>query len=260
MIFGKLIAGFLGLLVAGLPGLLVGVLVGHLFDQGLGGQLSLARPERLARMQRTFFETSFQLLGHIAKVDGRISEAEVAQAEAMMRQLGIGGEQRDAAINHFKRGSTADFDPETVLARFVEDCAGPRQIAQTLLVFLISMAAADGTIDRSEHDALLGIARYLGYQAAEFEQLLRMVEAQSHFHEPSAASAEDQLADAYRALGVDPGCSDKEVKRAYRRLMSEHHPDKLIARGVPESMMKVATEKAQEIQAAYELIRKLRQV
>ena len=86
-----------------------------------------------------------------------------------------------------------------------------------------------------------------------------MVEAQSHFHEPPSASAEDQLADAYQALGVDPSCTDKELKRAYRRLMSEHHPDKLIARGVPESMMKVATEKAQEIQAAYELVRKQRQ-
>ena len=247
------------MLLGGIPGLLIGILVGHVFDRGLGVQLSLARPERLARMQRTFFETSFQLLGHIAKVDGRISESEVAQAEAMMRQLGISGEQRDAAINLFKRGSAADFDPQTALSRFTEDCAGPRQIAQTLLVFLISMAAADGTIDRSEHDALLEIARYLGYQAAEFEQLLRMVEAQGHFHGPSAASAEDQLTDAYRALGVDPGCSDKELKRAYRRLMSEHHPDKLIARGVPESMMKVATEKAQEIQAAYELVRKLRQ-
>ena len=66
------------------------------------------------------------------------------------------------------------------------------------------------------------------------------------------------LADAYLALGVSRDCDDRSLKRAYRRLMSEHHPDKLIAQGVPEDMVKLGTEKSQEIQAAYELIRKQR--
>jgi DnaJ like chaperone protein len=259
MFFGKIIAGFFGLLLGGLPGLLLGVLAGHFFDRGLSGQLSLASPERLARMQQTFFETAFQLLGHVAKADGRVSESEIAQAEALMRQLGIADDRRQAAIVEFKRGAAADFDLEKALSRFNEDCAGPRMVAQTMLVFVISMAQADGTVDRQEHDVLARISRYLGYQAAEFERLLQMVEAQSHFHETTTAPAQDQVADAYQALGVDPDCTDRELKRAYRKLMSEHHPDKLIARGVPESMMKVATEKAQEIQAAYELIKSSRQ-
>ena len=105
MVFGKLVAGLLGLLMAGPLGLVIGLFVGHIFDRGLAGNLSLATPERLARMQRSFFETSFQLLGHVAKVDGRVSEAEIAQAEALMRQLGISGSQRDAAIAEFKRGN-----------------------------------------------------------------------------------------------------------------------------------------------------------
>jgi DnaJ like chaperone protein len=259
MFFGKIIAGFFGLLLGGLPGLLLGVLAGHFFDRGLSGQLSLASPERLARMQQTFFETAFQLLGHVAKADGRVSESEIAQAEALMRQLGIVGGRRQAAIAEFKRGAAADYELEKALSRFNQDCAGPRVVAQTLLVFVISMAQADGTVDRQEHDVLASVARYLGYQAAEFERLLQMVQAQSHFHETASAPARDQLTDAHQALGVEAGCSDRELKRAYRKLMSEHHPDKLIARGVPESMMKVATEKAQEIQAAYELIKTSRQ-
>lgn len=259
MIFGKFIAGVLGLLVAGPLGLAVGLFVGHLFDRGLAGQFAAIRPERLAAMQRSFFDTSFRLLGHVAKADGHISEAEIAQTEALMRQLGISGDQRDAAIARFKEGAAADFDLDATLARFNQDCAGPRQVAQTLLVFLISMAAADGSIDRSEHAVMQRVALGMGFRAEEFEQLLRMVEAQSHFHGTSATTPQDQLGDAYLALGVTEECSDKEVKRAYRRLMSEHHPDKLIARGVPESMLKVATEKAQEIQAAYEIISKSRQ-
>ena len=259
--FGKIIGGLLGLLVANLPGLILGVLAGHWFDRGLARSLGLASPARLLQAQKTFFETSFQLLGYVAKADGRVSEQEVAQAESLMRQLGISGEQRTAAITLFKQGSAADFQVEPVISRFNQDCAGPRQIAHTLLLFLLGMALADGVLADSERQVLSRIASLLGYSEAEFAQLLQMVEAQTHFHDyqPGSQSANvDQVADAYRALGVDRDCSDKDLKRAYRKLMSEHHPDKLIAQGVPESMIKVATEKAQEIQAAYELIRKSR--
>ncbi|MEP5765904.1 MAG: co-chaperone DjlA [Halieaceae bacterium] len=260
MIYGKIVAGSLGLLLGGLPGLLLGVLLGHWFDRGLSHSLGFGSPEQLARMREVFFETSFLLLGHMAKADGRVSEAEVTQAENVMQQLGISGAQRQVAIDLFKRGAASEFDLELTLARFQQECAGPRQIAHTLLIFLISMALADGEMHPGERELLHEVARSLGYADAEFEQLLRMVEAQSHFHDFSGArpAPVSQLADAYLALGVEDSCSDAELKRAYRRRMSEHHPDKLIARGVPEEMLKVATEKAQEIQAAYELIKTTR--
>ena len=73
-----------------------------------------------------------------------------------------------------------------------------------------------------------------------------------------AATARTSLKDAYRLLGVSDGASDAELKKAYRRLMSQHHPDKLVAKGLPEQMVKDATEKTQQIKAAYELIRKSR--
>ncbi len=259
---GKLLGGLIGLLVAGPAGLVLGLFAGHVFDKGLARNLGLGSPEALAQARQTFFDTSFLLMGHIAKADGRVSEQEIAQAESLMRQLGITGEQREAAIARFKEGAAAGFEPAPALARFKQDCAGPRQVANTLLVFLVAMALADGRIDEAEHRLLRDIGSGLGYNTAEFEQLLGMVEAQSHFHnyQPGAGAAPaDALADAYRALGVDPGCTDAELKRAYRKLMSEHHPDKLAARGVPDSMMKVATEKAQEIQAAYELAKRSRQ-
>ncbi len=259
--FGKIVGGLLGLLVAGIPGLVIGVLAGHWFDRGLAHNLRMVSPERLAAARETFFTVSFELLGHIAKADGRVSEAEISQAEALMQQLGITGEQRDQAIARFKEGARPEFELEASVARFKQDCAGPRQIAHTLILFLAGMALADGEISAPERQVLGRVAELLGINAAALRQLLEMFEAQAHFHDyrpgdqPAAA---DQLADAYRALGVDGGCSDRELKRAYRKLMSEHHPDKLMAQGVPESMLKVATEKAQEIQAAYELVKKSR--
>ena len=260
MIYGKLIGGILGLILGGLFGLLLGLLAGHWFDRGLARTLGFGSPEQMARLRQAFFESSFLLLGHVAKADGRVSEQEVAQAESLMQQLGISGGQREQAIALFKRGAAADFDMEPTVQDFREACGGARQVAHTLLVFLISMALADGVIAQSESAVIENIASKMGFSHDQFQQLLRMVEAQSHFHnyQAGAANPADQLADAYLALGVAEDCSESELKRAYRRLMSQHHPDKLIARGVPEDMLKIATEKAQEIQAAYELIKKSR--
>ena len=100
----------------------------------------------------------------------------------------------------------------------------------------------------------------MGFGEAQLTQLLRMAQAPEHVHGRASSSASSgiSLRDAYTALGVDERVSDKDLKRAYRKLMSQNHPDKLIARGVPEDMIKIATGKSQEIQSAYEMIRKHR--
>ena len=260
MIYGKLVAGLLGLLLAGPFGALLGLVFGHWFDRGLQHSLGFGTPEQLARVRELFFETSFLLLGHVAKADGRITEAEIAHAESIMQQLGVQGSQRETAIGLFRRGAASDFQLEATVSRFSQGCGGHRQLPHTLLVFLMSLALADGVIDAAEREALEKISALLGHPRAAFEQLLRMVEAQSHFHNfrASATPHQDQFADAHLALGVESSCSDRELKHAYRKLMSQHHPDKLIAQGVPEEMVKLATEKSQEILAAYELISRQR--
>jgi DnaJ like chaperone protein len=261
MFYGKLIAGLLGFLLLGPIGLLLGLLIGHFFDRGLSHTFGFGSPERLEQVRTTFFEVSFQLLGHVAKADGRVSEEEIAQAEEIMRQMGVQGEHRQDAIRFFKQGSQTGYRPETAVSRFNEICGGHRQVQQMLLVFLIGMAGADGVIDPAERSVLETLARLLGFPAAQFARLLDMVQAQHRFHEqrPGAgAPAGAGLADAYRALGVSSDISDRDLKRAYRKLMSQHHPDKLIARGVPEDMIRLATEKSQEIQAAYDLVTRSR--
>jgi DnaJ like chaperone protein len=136
-------------------------------------------------------------------------------------------------------------------------CGHTHSLKQMLLIYLIVMALSDGRVDPAEERLLIDIARHLGYDQAAFKRMLDMVLNQSHFAGDQATSA-TALDDAYKALGVSKESSDQEVKRAYRKLMSQYHPDKLMGQGVPEDMIAVATEQAQEVQVAYDLITKSR--
>ncbi|NQX87203.1 MAG: co-chaperone DjlA [Halioglobus sp.] len=260
MVFGKVICGLIGLAAGGIPGLVVGLLVGHAFDRGLGKTFQFGSPENVARIRDSFFETTFLLSGVIAKADGQISQAEIEHTEKMFTQMGLDAGLRRRAIALFHQGAAPEFDVESAVRAFLGICGAQRQLQQTLLLFLVSLAHADRSLAPAEHAALVRIAGLMGLAAAQLEQLVRMVRAQGQFRQQgdTARQAGDNLAHAYAALGVDSSTSDKALKRAYRRLMSEHHPDKLIAKGVPEDMVRLATERAQEIQAAYETIRKSR--
>ncbi len=257
---GKLIGGVIGLLTGGLVGLLLGLLVGHLFDRGLANSLRFVSPENVARIKQSFFETTFTLLGALAKSDGRVSEKEVAYTERIFTQMGLSAPQRKRAIELFRRGAAPDFQLEPAVSAFMQACGPVKPLHHTLLLYLASLALADGSVADRERDFLHRVARLLGFGTAQVDQLLRMVQAQDHFHGAGGFTAQPgtSLEDAYTALGVGQDATDRELKQAYRRLMSEHHPDKLIARGVPEDMVKLATEKSQEIQAAYALIKQSR--
>ncbi len=262
MFYGKVVTGLLGLLVGGPIGLLLGIFVGHQFDRGLRRTMEANSPENIARLKTRFFETIFLLLGHMAKADGRISQQEVDHTEMIIRQMGLDADQRQRAIALFKQGAAAGFDVRATISAFLELCGRQPQLRQTLLMFLVSLALVDHGIEPEERRVLENIAGLLGFNPVQLEHLLRMAQAQEQFHHRpgggSAAGGPDRLEAAYAALGVSADVSDRDLKKAYRKLMSENHPDKLIARGVPEDMLKVATEKSQEITAAYELVSRSR--
>lgn len=264
MIAGKIFGAIFGyLLTRSWIGIVLGILVGHYFDKGLRGmkaQSSTAGAIPLA--EHPFFATVFTIFGHLAKADGRISEAEIASVEQVMAQLGIGGVTRSEAIALFKRGAAPDFQIEPQISSFLQHAIFQPELRQVLLEYLVTFALADGAIHPAEAEILQRVAQYLGFERAQFLQFLDMLQAQQRFHRrdygADTATARDALADAYRALGVSSDAGDDEVKKTYRKLMSQHHPDKLIAQGVPPDMVKLATEKTQEIQAAYELIQRAR--
>ena len=125
-----------------------------------------------------------------------------------------------------------------------------------LLEILISTALADGSLHGDEERTLQHIAAQLNWRPEEFFHLLRMVSGQAQFGDIRVES--QKLDAAYELLGVQESVTDQELKKSYRRLMNQHHPDKLVAKGLPEEMIDIATQKTQDIKEAYELIKKHR--
>ncbi len=256
----KFLGALIGFYFLGFIGALIGFFIGGAIDRNIAYGAGAINPLSNALRQSVFIETLFTLKGKLAKADGHISQDEIDHTEQVIQQLGMSAEHRKVAIDLFRKGAAAEFDIGPQLGRFMQVCGHTHHLKQVLLVYLIVLALSDGKIDAAEEALLSDIAQRLGYSQAEFRRQLEMVLNQSHFAGAGGqAVATSALEDAYKALGVSQSSSDQEVKRAYRKLMSQYHPDKLIGQGLPEDMVAVATQQAQEIQVAYDLITRSRQ-
>ena len=173
-----------------------------------------------------------------------------------MQRMHLTSEQRVLAINLFNEGKKESFPLNDVLAQFKREAFRRRNLVQMFLEILISTALADGSLHGDEERTLQHIAAQLNWRPEEFFLLLRMVSGQAQFGDIRAESK--KLDAAYDLLGVQKSVTDQELKKSYRRLMNQHHPDKLVAKGLPEEMIDIATQKTQDIKAAYELIKKHR--
>ena len=265
--WGKLVGGAFGFMLGGPLGALLGIALGHNFDKGLkalpedGGFASGDRE----RVQTAFFAATFAVMGRVAKADGRVSPEEIRMAEAVMAEMSLDAARRKTAIRLFQQGKSSDFDLDAVLEQFRRECHGRSTLIGMFVELQIQAAYADGRLDPAEDRLLRQICGQLGVSEFDYHRLERMVRAQRGFAgdagggpRGAAKPARPSLQDAYQLLGVAPGASDAEVKRAYRRLLSQHHPDKLVSKGLPEEMMKVAAQKTHEIRQAYERIREAR--
>jgi len=248
--WGTLLGGTLGFVFGGPIGAIIGAAVGGNFDRGvkMGGQFDMGDQQRV---QAAFFTTTFSVMGHVAKADGHVSAQEIATARNIMAQMQLSEEQREAAINFFDQGKVADFPLQEILQQFKKECHGRRNLIQMFVEIQISTALADGKVDTNEKHLLYAIGETLGFSSAQIDHLFNMANAQ-----PASNNDSLTLNQAYMILGVDQGSNEAAVKKAYRRLMSQHHPDKLVAKGLPDEMIQLATEKTQEIRKAYDLIKK----
>lgn len=265
MAAGKWIGGFLGWMTGGPIGALAGIVLGSLFDSvmdsvntpdtqgtfdGRSGFESQAYQQQYQQQgQRNSFMFSLLVLSaYIIRADGRVMHSEMELVRRFLRQNfgDSAAVQGDDILRRLfdeqKREGTQRF------RRTVNDCCA--QIARNmdyaqrlqLLNFLVLIAQADGHVDPAEVIAMKDCAQWMQMSADEVDSMLGL--------------GKDDLQSAYKVLGVSSEATDDEVKRAYRRLALEHHPDKVAALG--EDVRKAAEKKFQEINAAKELIWKTR--
>lgn len=247
-IFGAIFGGFSGALM----GAAVGWLAGSVLRRILIGQLHIA--------QSQLIDSTFSVMGALCKVDSVVTRDEIKVVEQIFGMLRLDREQRKQARAAFNNGKQANFDLDGTVDQFRQISRGRGPLVQLFLQLQCMAVTADGRVEPEEHAMLVRIARRLGLRETDVSRLEALLRASATGASAGggAAPSRDRLADAYTALGVTQEASGAEIKRAYRKLISQNHPDKLASRGLPESMRPVAEERSREINSAYDLIKESR--
>lgn len=261
--WGKLIGAFFGYLLAGPVGALLGLFAGAVFDRGFRStwQFPYAHlnPNQLHDTQKAFFKATFTIMGHIAKADGRVSEDEIRIARSIMQRMRLTDSQKQQAIRYFTSGKQKNFSLETALSELMSACHQQRMLLRMFIEIQYQAANVDGLPATGKKATILDtICQRFGFANIFGTGFKQQYQQQSRNNYQQARRPVNSLRDAYATLNISNSATNSEVKRAYRKQMSQHHPDKLIAQGLPEEMIKLATDKTQKIQAAYEQIRESR--
>lgn len=258
MWLGKIIGAATGFFRGGLFGSFIGLVAGHLIDELVNKKIT-GKGLGSAQARELFFRATFRFMGRLAKADGRVSEHEISVAEQVMAQMGLHGEQRNQAIRFFTEGKSPSGDLDTDLRQLRKVFAQNPDLSQAFFEIQLSVAYADGKLSVQESKLFDETCQILGVNKLQFKILQRRVWAAMQSQRGQRGqSIQAELRNAYAVLGVNEDVSDTDLKKAYRRLMSQHHPDKLISKGLPEEMMTLAKEKTQQIQSAYDQVSKSR--
>jgi DnaJ like chaperone protein len=273
-ITGKLVGAALGLLLFRNPwGAIIGLILGHFYDQSVSAPRRSGGGAGVLEIGERFFAATFEVMGHVAKSDGRVSEAEIAAARKVMGELRLNGVQIHAAIAHFTRGKSPEFDLESTMRQFADAVADRPDLTRVFLEVQVRASLEGVDMQGPARLVIQKVADLLEVsriELAHMEAVLRIRREQFRAGAGpgprgggSAGSPPPrngmQLNAAYQILEADPKATDEEVAKAYRRQLSKHHPDKLKANGLPESMLEHAKQRTQQIIEAYELIKSTRQ-
>lgn len=250
--WGKAVGGTVGFMLGGPLGALLGAAAGHQFDKQPS---ATPEPTSDERLQSAFFTATFSVMGHLAKADGQVSQDEIRLASQVMDRLSLSPHLRELARHLFAKGKDADFPLDDVLGQLASETRS-RNVLRMFVEIQVFAAYADGQMHHAERLILERVSAHLGFSSSELKQVEALVQAEiQHDFSGPRNTQHGSLADAYALLGIAAEVDDAQVKRAYRRLMSQHHPDKLVSKGLPEEMMKLATAKAQQIKGAYERVK-----
>ena len=256
--WGKVVGGTFGFIVGGPLGAMLGASLGHSIDKGLNTGTGGADQERFLpgdqeRIQAAFFTATFSVMGYISKADGRVTPDEISLAKDVMSHMQLDSAQKKSAIDLFNQGKKPDFNLPLVLVQLRKECHRRTTLLQMFLELQVQAAFADGRLDPNENSVLKEIAQSLGFRESDLQMIIEMIRGSGQASPTSSASE----LDPYKVLGVTEKTPMNDIKKAYRRLLSQHHPDKLVSKGLPEEMIKLANEKTHEIRTAWKKIQEI---
>jgi DnaJ like chaperone protein len=262
---GKVIGTIAGLATGQSWLALLGFVLGHQFDRGFAQRFSgLGRDRAAAYLEQLpegYVRVLFQTVGHLAKVDGRVSEDEIRAARALMHRLGFGPQQIRQAITWFDEGKSRGFALPDAVRQLRRDYARSPELRLLFLQLVMEVLLAKPAMHHSERRQLWAVCRELDIGRVELAQLEAMLRAQRGFRKSTQGSADAARVDsAYQVLGVSRSASNQDIKTAYRRLMNKNHPDKLMANNPGPNEIAEAERKTREVRGAYEMLKARRSI
>jgi len=264
---GKVIGIFIGYFLWGIPGVLIGLPLGYVVDKSLLGlkrpHYAKATPHELSRLHEAYLSATFNVMGYIAYKGGREIADETLAANLAFDRLQLPKMDRSQALGLFQQGKQPGFNVNDTLLAFYSIYRDQPELIEMFIELQLYGINLDHAITPSEKQALLEICSVLDLTKADFERIYSTIRTELQLRHSKKRNANDgrnkaSLANAYAVLNTSPNATDDEIKRAYRRLRSVHHPDKLLGQGLPADRLKIAEDKTHEIRTAYEAIRTVR--
>ncbi len=246
-LIGKIIGGTIGFAMAGPLGAIAGAALGHAFDTGEQSHHTAERARLSSgeETQLTFFVAAFSMLAKLAKTDGRVSQEEIDAVENfMISDLHLDYESRRFATNIFYTAMESKSNFSEFAAQFYNQFRSQRQMLELMIDILFRVSVADGTLSPSEEHLIMSAVRVFNFSDDQYRKIRSIYVKDFEKY--------------YAILGCSSNDSNQHIKKQYRKLVSDYHPDKIASKGLPEEFTKFANNKFREIQEAYEVIKKER--
>ncbi len=294
---GRVIGFILGLIFLNIPGAILFMILGYFFFDRPANIKKQQNDEAVraftsnANYNEALVKVTFALMGYVARGAGRVNENHIEKASQIMNVMSLNPQMRKIAIEAFNSGKSDDFNLNDTITEIKSLIGNNFSFVNFILEIQVQLALSDGVLEDEEYHRLMDIAVKLGASRESMEQYIRSRYNEMHFEQQfndyfrsryerggsgydnsgsersyeyndsysgSSGSSSSKLEAAYQILGVEASASDEEVKKAHKRLMLKYHPDRLASQGLTPEMIKLYTEKAKDIQAAFDLIKKER--
>ncbi len=263
MYWGKIIGTLAGLATLKPLFALLGLFIGHQFDRGFAERYRKFQRAGagVGRLSDDYVRALFQTMGHLSKVDGRVSEDEIRAARAIMHRIGLGPAKVRHAINWFEDGKKVVFPLVQTMRQLRRVDARRAEMRLLFVRLLLEVVLAKDRLHQKERAMIWTICTELDIGRVDLAQLEAMIRAQKGFrHSPAGDADAQRVRNAYLALGVEESTTNEDIKKAYRRLMNKNHPDKIASSSPDAVVIAEAERRTREIRSAYEMLKARRSI